>query len=131
MQNRSAAFAFVAAGVLMVVASNHAYAQSHGHGHGAHPPAAAKPSEPAHAKPYRDASEKMHGPMMEAAAIADPDEAFVRGMIPHHQGAVEMARIALRTARDEKIKTWAANIIRDQEREIAEMEAWLKANAKK
>ena len=55
---------------------------------------------------------------------------FVRGMIPHHQGAIDMAEVVLQHGRDETTKKWAGDIIREQRREIAEMQAWLAQNAR-
>lgn len=75
---------------------------------------------------YVDAMDAMHGPMMEGVMADDPDTAFVRGMIPHHQGAIDMARIVQQHGDDPQTKAWAEQIIAAQEREIAEMEAWLK-----
>lgn len=77
-------------------------------------------------KAYMAAMEKMHGPMMQAIQSPDPDVAFVRGMIPHHQSAIDMARVVLQHGKDERTKKWANDVIREQEREIAEMRAWLK-----
>ena len=78
---------------------------------------------------YADAAGRMHLPMMQALQASDPDVAYVRGMIAHHQGAIEMAKVRLRYGKDEQTKTWANNVIRDQQREIEEMESWLKKNA--
>ena len=77
-------------------------------------------------KAYMDAMKKMDAPMMEALRSPDPDVAFVAGMIPHHQGAIDMARAVLAYGKDEKVKDWAEQIIKAQEAEIAEMQAWLK-----
>ena len=81
-------------------------------------------------KAYLAAMDKMHGPMMEGARAADPDVAFVKGMIPHHQGAIDMAQVVLQFGKDEQTKKWAADVIREQAREISEMQEWLKKNAK-
>jgi uncharacterized protein (DUF305 family) len=76
-------------------------------------------------KAYRDANAEMHRDM-DIAYSGDAEIDFVRGMIPHHQGAIAMAKIALDHAQDEQIRKWATDVIREQEREIAEMQAWLK-----
>ena len=75
---------------------------------------------------YVDAMDAMHGPMMGGVMADDADTAFVRGMIPHHQGAIDMARIVQQHGDDPQTKAWAEQVIAAQEREIAEMEAWLK-----
>jgi len=77
---------------------------------------------------YMAAMSKMHMPMMQGIQASDPDVAFVKGMIPHHQGAIEMARVALQYADDEQVKAWANDIIAAQEKEIAEMQEWLTAH---
>ena len=74
---------------------------------------------------YRQANEKMHRDM-NIPFSGDADVDFVRGMIPHHQGAIDMAKVALHYAKDEQIRKWATDVIREQEREIAEMQTWLK-----
>jgi uncharacterized protein (DUF305 family) len=47
-------------------------------------------------------------------------------MIPHHQGAIDMAKAVLQLGKDEQVKTWANQIIKAQETEISEMQEWLK-----
>ncbi|WP_404293234.1 DUF305 domain-containing protein [Microvirga sp. RSM25] len=74
---------------------------------------------------YRQANETMHR-NMDITFSGDSDVDFVRGMIPHHQGAIDMAKVALQHTKDEQIRKWATEVIREQEREIAEMETWLK-----
>ncbi len=51
-------------------------------------------------------------------------------MIPHHKGAVDMARIGLKHAKDAGTKKMAEAVIKEQERKIADMQAWLKKNGK-
>ena len=52
------------------------------------------------------------------------DQAYVAGMIAHHQGAVEMAQAALRDSRDPEIRRMAQAVVDTQTQEIAEMRAW-------
>lgn len=92
------------------------------HPHGMHGAAGTAGTAPA---AYAIAMDKMHGPMMEGVANPDPDEAFVLGMIPHHQGAIDMAEIVLRFGKDHHNHELAREIIAAQQREIAEMRAWL------
>ncbi|HEV7277156.1 MAG TPA: DUF305 domain-containing protein [Devosiaceae bacterium] len=91
-------------------------------GAAAAPPAAA-PGEVAAA--YAATMETMHGPMMEGMANADPDAAFVLGMIPHHQGAIDMSNVVLRYGTDPEVRAIAQHIIADQQPEIDTMNAWL------
>lgn len=55
------------------------------------------------------------------------DQAFISEMIMHHQGAVEMAKLALTNAKHQEIKDLANAIITAQNKEIADMKAWQKA----
>ena len=74
------------------------------------------------------AMERMHKDMM-VPPTGDADVDFVRGMIPHHQGAIDMARIQLQFGKDPALHKLSESIIAAQEREIAEMQAWLAQNA--
>jgi uncharacterized protein (DUF305 family) len=67
---------------------------------------------------------------MHVPFTGDADVDFRTHMIPHHQGAVEMAKVALKHAKDPETKRMAQKIIDDQEKEIAEMQDWLKKNGK-
>lgn len=53
------------------------------------------------------------------------DEAFLQMMIPHHQSAIAMAEVALERATRPEVKQLAKNIVDAQQREIAQMQAWL------
>lgn len=88
----------------------------------------ASADSPAFTREFVGAMGAMHGPMMAGVTADDADLAFVKGMIPHHQGAIEMARIVAKHGDDPQTKAWAEQIIAAQEREIGEMQAWLTAN---
>ena len=78
---------------------------------------------------YKQAMDKMHaGMMMDYTGNADID--FMRGMIPHHQGAIDMARVELEHGKDPALRKLAEDVISAQEGEIRMMEDWLSKNAK-
>ncbi len=70
------------------------------------------------------ANAAMHA-AMQIPYTGNPDVDFVAGMIPHHEGAVAMAKIELEYGTDPEIRKLAAGIIAAQESEIAMMKAWL------
>lgn len=115
-------FALTLAGALAV--SGLAFAQSPHHGGGK-----AASGGSAATKAFRATNDKTHK-AMDLKYTNDADVDFIRGMIPHHQGAVDMAKVALDHGKDEQTRKWAADIIREQEREIAEMQEWLKSRKK-
>jgi uncharacterized protein (DUF305 family) len=91
-------------------------------GHGQHGTAATAPAGEAE-RAFRQANARMHKDM-EIKYTGDADRDFVASMIPHHQGAIEMAKIVLRYGKDPEIRKLAEAVIREQEREIGEMKAW-------
>ena len=83
----------------------------------------AMPSSANHAEMMRQ-MDAMNKTMMEVSMTGNPDRDFVAMMTPHHQGAIDMARIYLRDGKDPAIRRMAQKIIVDQEREIREFKAW-------
>ncbi len=62
-----------------------------------------------------------------AAQAPDVDLRFIDNMTVHHQGAVDMAREALKKAKHPDLKTFAGQIIKDQTAEIHQMKTWRNA----
>ena len=101
----------------------------HHHGHGSDAGSQQEPgSQAASTKAFREANARMHDGM-DIRFSGDADTDFVRGMIPHHQGAIDMARIVLEFGKDPELRKLAAAIIRAQEEEIGWMQDWLRRNA--
>jgi uncharacterized protein (DUF305 family) len=69
----------------------------------------------------------MHDAMHRAPTTGDPDQDFLAMMIPHHEGAVDMARVLLKYGHDERLKRLAQSIIVEQGQEIAYMRTLLDA----
>jgi uncharacterized protein (DUF305 family) len=72
----------------------------------------------------KQAGEQMHH-NMHIPYTNDTDLDFARGMIPHHAGAVEMARVEIAHGQDPELRQIAWGIIRSQQQEIGYMERWL------
>ena len=116
-----------AASVLAQDASGQGGTQTHGeHGH-RHVQAGAAPT--AGSQGYMDAMAKMNQDMSSMQMSGDPDVDFARMMIPHHQSAIDMARIELEHGKDETLKALARKVIEDQQREIDELQKWLDQHA--
>lgn len=68
---------------------------------------------------------RMDNAMATTMATGDPDHEFVTMMIPHHQGAIDMAKAMLLYGKDEQLKRLAQEIIADQQNEVQLMQLWL------
>lgn len=66
----------------------------------------------------------MHTDMMQAPRAGDADADFVAMMIPHHQGAIDMAKALLLHSKDPALRNLALQIVTEQQNEIKLMEAW-------
>jgi uncharacterized protein (DUF305 family) len=82
---------------------------------------------PAGDKDYLPAMNKMHKDMM-AAVDPDPTKTWVKMMIPHHQGAIDMSKAVLKQTKDPKIRAMAEKVVKEQSKEIKELQDWLKKN---
>ena len=115
----------MAAGMLLAVFLESVPAQSEEmkHDMGAMSADATSPST----EGYKAAMDKMHKDMM-VKYTGNADVDFVRGMIPHHQGAIDMAKVELANGKDPEIRKLAEGVIAAQEAEIKQMQGWLAAH---
>ena len=114
------------AALLLAGPTGHAQTSAHPHGAPAAPPPAFVAST---AKPFAqlmdDAMAVMDYGMRAAAMNGEPNHDFVTMMIPHHQGAVDMAKALLLSTSDPELRNLAQGIITEQQNEIRLMQAWL------
>ena len=79
--------------------------------------------------PYAKAEADMHMRMM-AVKTGDAAEKWTRKMIEHHRGALAMSRAAIAQASDRETKRMAQMTIDKQEKDIAELQGWLRSHGK-
>ena len=76
-------------------------------------------------KAFMEGMMATHDPMMGGMMAEDPDVAFACAMIPHHQGAINMAEVELQFGDDNQMRQMAKMIIDAQKKEIAELTQWI------
>ena len=108
---------------LLLCAATTSQAQHQGHGAPAKAATAATAVAPSTAE-FEAGATRMHSGMAITYA-GNTDIDFARGMIPHHQGAIDMAQVQLRHGKDPAMRKLATEIIQAQEKEIAFLRNWL------
>ncbi|MDE4454535.1 CopM family metallochaperone [Psychrobacter sp. DAB_AL62B] len=84
-----------------------------------------KPNTEAMQQAYARSMDILSGDMVLGIADPDPDMAFARGMLAHHIGAVDMAKVQLKYGTDEEMRQLAQDIIDAQQPEIEVMQDWI------
>ncbi len=97
--------------------------------HSMHVARVAADDEAPSSKALMDSHHKMMKDM-DITPTGDADADFVAMMIPHHEGAVDMAKIELQYGKDPELRKLAENIVAAQEKEIAFMKEWQTKHAK-
>ena len=85
-------------------------------------------TQPPHIMAYMDIMNKMHQAMSAGVQAKNADVGFAKGMIPHHEGAIAMAKVQLQYGKDAEMKALAQKIVDTQQSEIKYMQAWLAKN---
>jgi uncharacterized protein (DUF305 family) len=93
-------------------------------GHDSMMSTSASAGESASTKAFETAMGGMMKAMM-ATPTAKPDLDFMQGMLPHHQGAIDMAKVVLQFGKDAEVNTLAETVIKAQTAEIEVMKDWM------
>ena len=88
--------------------------------------ATTSPAAVASSSPHMMGDHAGHSMMTLGPADQEFDLRFIDAMIPHHQGAIAMAKEVQQKSQQPELKKLAAEIIQAQEQEIAEMKQWRK-----
>jgi uncharacterized protein (DUF305 family) len=120
--------AVLSAIALAAIAGGTAAAQQTGHAGHRQPGGMTMQATPAN--PYPPAEMRMHEKMM-AAVGTDATETWVRKMIEHHRGGIEMSQMVIRQTRDQKVRQMATKTVAMQQKEVAELNAWLRTHGKR
>jgi uncharacterized protein (DUF305 family) len=97
--------------------------------HSPHSPGASQPASTSESwSDLQQSMLAMHGAMSSVQSSGNDDEDFVRLMLPHHQAALDMAKVELMHGQNPQMRRLAQEIIADQESEIELMQLWLKQN---
>ena len=86
-------------------------------------------SQPPHIMAYMDIMNKMHQAMSAGVQAKNADVGFAKGMIPHHEGAIDMATIEQTYGKDPAMLALAKQIKQAQTPEIKQMQDWLSKQA--
>src|SRR5215210_3467768 len=112
---------------LTLLASSFALAQG-AHQHGSVPAVDSAPlissNQPFDAL-MAHAMDRMHAAMVTMPTTGQPDRDFLAAMIPHHQGAIDMAKAVLLVTQDPRVRNLAQSIITEQQYEIELMRTLL------
>jgi uncharacterized protein (DUF305 family) len=123
--------ASICVGLVLTVAAYPASAQQGASMPGMNMSSLADSGSDASTPAFKEADEKMMKEMSAPPYSGDTDKDFVAHMIPHHRGAIDMAKVELKYGKDPDMKRLAKSIIKAQNEEIAYMKKWQAKHAGK
>jgi uncharacterized protein (DUF305 family) len=123
----------IASAIASVAWSAGAYAQTASDQHDSSMPGMemskdAAVSKPASTRDFQAADRSMMSGMSAVPYTGNADRDFVAHMVPHHEGAIQMAEVELKYGKDAKLRALAREIIAAQKKEITFMTQWLAAH---